>query len=85
MPTTQQFTATTDQDQDVTADAEWSSSDTGVVTVDASGVATAVAPGEATITATYRGLEATAEVTVTEPAPESLNITPDAAELEPAA
>ncbi|MBB6172174.1 uncharacterized protein YjdB [Nocardiopsis mwathae] len=83
MASTRQFTATTNHG-DVTADADWSSSDTSVATVDKTGTATAVAPGEATITATYRGLEATAEVTVTEPDPETLHISPESADLEPA-
>lgn len=48
---------------DVTASADWTSSDAGVATVDAVGVVTGVASGEATITATF-GASGTASVTV---------------------
>ena len=48
----------------------WSSSATGIATVDASGVATAVAPGDATITAAARnGVTGSASLHVNAPAP----------------
>ena len=46
----------------------WSSSDNGIATINASGVATGVAPGTVTITATSEGKTGTASLTVT-PAP----------------
>jgi hypothetical protein len=50
------------------ASIEWSSSDESVATVDASGLATAVSAGNATITARLRGLTAHAVLTVEETA-----------------
>lgn len=44
----------------------WSSGNTAAATVDDSGLVTAVAPGNATITATAGGKQATCEVTVKE-------------------
>lgn len=46
----------------------YTSSDEGVATVDQAGTVTAVAAGEATITARLQGLEAACTVTVTDPA-----------------
>ncbi len=61
---TQQFTATTrDTDsvtQDVTNTAVWSSSATNFATISATGLATALAPGETTITATFGALNGSA-------------------------
>lgn len=50
----------------------WNSGNTAAATVDDSGLVTAVAPGNATITATAGGKQATCEVTVT---PESITVT----------
>ena len=47
--------------------AVWSSSDETVATVSAEGLVVAVGPGQATVTASYAGMEATATVTVTLP------------------
>ena len=47
----------------------WMSSDDGVVTIDADGLATGVSAGEATITATADGISGTTMLTVTEPPP----------------
>lgn len=52
--------------KDVTEEAEWSSSDSGVLTVE-DGEITLVGEGEATITAEYSGLTASFEATVTSP------------------
>ncbi len=49
---------------DVTASATWSSSNTSVATVDASGHVTGIASGDAVITADYSGLSASANVRV---------------------
>ena len=56
---------------------EWSSSDTSVATVDANGLVTGVAKGEATITATAKdgsGVKATAEVEVVSVEPTSATV-----------
>lgn len=47
-----------------TSSAVWTSSDESIVTVDAQGTITAVAEGEATVTAVLNGMEATCSVTV---------------------
>ena len=54
-----------DQNTDVTAYAEWTSSDESVATV-SKGVVTGVSKGTATITATYNGYRVTHTVTVTD-------------------
>ena len=56
---------TRDQNTDVTAYAEWSSSDESVVTV-SKGIVTGVSKGTAVITATYNGYRVTYSVTVTD-------------------
>ena len=48
----------------IEAPAEWASSDENVITVDANGKVTGVADGTATVTATYKEVSATCEVTV---------------------
>lgn len=82
---TQQLTATVTyadgSTADVTADAEWSSSDDTVATVSETGLVTAVAEGSATITATFMGLSDTSDITVTNP-PEQLAVTPASATIE---
>ena len=66
---TQPFTATAlltnGGSQDVTALASWTAASTAVATVDAQGLATAVAAGSTTLTATYGGVSGAAAVTVT--------------------
>jgi uncharacterized protein YjdB len=63
-------TYTDSSTQDITWAATWSSSDMAVATVSNlppaadKGLATGVAPGTATITATYNGVSGTASVTV---------------------
>ncbi|HEX6313557.1 MAG TPA: Ig-like domain-containing protein, partial [Gemmatimonadaceae bacterium] len=61
-----------------TAKVFWSSQDPGVVTVNQSGVATAVAPGTAQIAASAGGLSRTIAVTVTQPPIALVRITPPA-------
>jgi uncharacterized protein YjdB len=46
----------------------WASSDDAIATVSAAGLVTGVAEGEATVTATAGGIDATVTITVTEPA-----------------
>ena len=66
---TQQFTATGSYSdgstQDMTAQVAWSSSNTSVATISNAGLATGVAAGTATITATSGGVSGTATLTVT--------------------
>jgi trimeric autotransporter adhesin len=65
----QQFTATGDfadgSSQDVTSAVAWSSSDTTVVSIDASGLASAQGAGSATITATHASTGVTASTGIT--------------------
>lgn len=70
---TEQLTATAtlidaETEVDVTGDTAWESDDELIATVDAAGLVTGVADGEATITGTYRGETDTCVVTVTNPA-----------------
>ncbi len=66
----------------------WSSSDENVATVNTTGLATGVGPGEATITATSDGVSGDAALTVTEPPPPpppvvaSVSVSPPMAEIE---
>ena len=61
--------------QDVTADAQWTSSDPSVVTVSATGAGEAVGVGQSEICATYQGVSGCVLVTVTAPvATTSVNV-----------
>lgn len=75
---TQQFSATLyysdNSMKDVTTSATWSSDQQSVATVNANGLATGIAQGTATITATANGFNAQATLTVKVPV--SLTITP---------
>lgn len=55
-------------DRNVTANAQYASSNAAVAAVNAAGVITAVSPGSATVTAQYGGLSAQTAVTVASPA-----------------
>jgi len=80
----QQFTAagiySDDTVIDITAEVTWSSSAASVATVGngtgANGIATAIAPGTATITASYQGIAGSATLTVTSPTLKSIAVTP---------
>ena len=64
-PEAAESTATAETAADSKTTLEWSSSDEGVATVDEKGSVTAVAAGEATITATVKDTELSAACTVT--------------------
>lgn len=72
---TQQLTATVEPSTAANKEVEWSSSNTAVATVDANGLVTGVAEGEATITARAKdgsGVTGTATVEVVRPTPTSV-------------
>jgi uncharacterized protein YjdB len=75
---TQQFTATATpvggSPIDVTATAQWSTANGAVATVASGGLATGVAAGSTTVTASYNGITANAAITVTIPANAGVNI-----------
>ena len=75
---TQQFTATATpaggSPTDVTATAQWSTANGAVATVASGGLATGVAAGSTTVTASYNGITANAAITVTVPANAGVNI-----------
>lgn len=60
----------------------WSSNNTSVALVDVEGLVTAVSAGNATITATVGGIQATCEVTVADAVPEGITVTTYEALLE---
>ena len=66
---TQQYTATAtysdNSTKDVTTQTTWSSSTPGVASINSSGLATGVAPGNTTISASFSGFTATTTLTVT--------------------
>ena len=76
------FTATiTDANgAEVPGTATWSSSDSGIFTVDADGVVTAVGNGSGTVTASFEDLTGTASVEV-EQVPAAITISPDSVTL----
>ncbi len=63
--------------QDLTAQVLWSSSSDAIATVNSSGLAKAVATGEATVTAAYNSLSASATLTITREQLSSVSIGPD--------
>jgi uncharacterized protein YjdB len=62
--------------QDLTASASWTSSQTGIASVNASGFVTANAVGTATISATSSTITGSAQVAVAPPVPIALSIVP---------
>jgi uncharacterized protein YjdB len=82
---TEQFTATgtyTDKStQDVTADVSWVSATQSVATVTSAGLASAVATGDSTISATLDGVTGSTTLTVIAAALKSIAVTPTAPNL----
>lgn len=78
--TTKQFTATgvfsDGTTQDLTAQVTWSSSNTGIATIDSAGLATAANTGSATISATSGSISGTTTLTVTAATLTSISVTP---------
>ena len=85
---TQQFTATGSYSdgttKNLTTTANWLSSSGSVATINTSGLATAVAPGSTTITASSAGVTGTATLTVANPLV-SIAVTPSPATINPVA
>jgi hypothetical protein len=77
---TQQFTATgtfsDNSTQNLTSQVTWASATTSVATITAAGLATAVAPGTSTISATLGGISGSTVLTVTAAALQSIAVTP---------
>jgi len=67
--------------QDLTATAAWTSSTTSIATVNSGGVATGVAQGAVTITATSGTVNGSTTLTITPPALTSLSVTPVSASI----
>ncbi len=76
---TQQFTATgtySDGSQHVIASPTWTSSDATVATIDSTGLATGVAVGTTTITASSNGIKGSTTLTIKAVTLESIEVTP---------
>ena len=82
---TEQYTATgtfsDDSTQDISILAIWESSDTGVATIDASGLATAVDVGTTTISADWQGIKSSTDLLVTAATLTAITITPEQATI----
>ena len=83
---TQQFTATATYTDGTTGNvtangATWSSSAPSIATINSSGLATALAAGQATLTATYQGKNGSATLTSTAIPVTSLAVTPTSVDL----
>ena len=63
------------------AEVDWESGDTAIAVVDVSGLVTGVAVGEVEITATSSGAAGRAAITVADPAPTTIVVTPDTVAL----
>ena len=61
---------------DLTAQVTWTSADTTLLTINAAGLASAIAPGSTAITAVLNNVTASASVTISSPTAQSLAITP---------
>ena len=83
---TTQYTATAlfsdNTIQDVTVDAAWSSNDPAIASVEANGKTTATGVGDATITASYSGVDGSATLHVLGAAPTSFAVQPASASVK---
>ena len=72
-----------DANEHVVAEAEfsWASSDTAIATVDASGLVTGIGSGEVEISASSSGVAGRASLTVLDPVPMDITVTPDTVAL----
>jgi hypothetical protein len=70
-----------DTEKDITADAEWTTSDAAIITVEA-GKLTGIAPGSADITAKYQGKEFTQSFSIAVPALTGIAVSPQLMELK---
>jgi trimeric autotransporter adhesin len=70
--------------QDISQNATWNSSNTGIATVNSAGIAFGVSPGPATITATFESATGTAQLTVDTATLQSIAVTPSSTILAPA-
>ncbi|MCX7132092.1 Ig-like domain-containing protein, partial [Aeromonas sp.] len=61
---------------DITGMVSWNSSDATIATVSTTGLTTAIAPGTATITASFDGISSTASLVVTEATLTAIQVTP---------
>ena len=79
---TQQFTATATYSDgsmaNVSSTATWTAASTAVATINAAGLATGVAAGSTTMTASFSGSTGTATLTVTAPTVKSIAVSPSA-------
>ncbi|MCX7132253.1 Ig-like domain-containing protein, partial [Aeromonas sp.] len=66
---------------DITGMVSWISSDATIATVSTTGLTTAIAPGIATITASFDGISSTASLVVTEATLTALQITPESSSV----
>jgi hypothetical protein len=78
--TTQQFTATgtyaNGDQKNISSHVTWAASPASLVTIDATGLATAVAPGQVSVSATLNSINGAADLTVNPPALMSISVTP---------
>jgi uncharacterized protein YjdB len=84
---TQQFTATASYSDGTTSNvtssgATWSSSAPSIATINASGLAAAVAAGQTTLTATYQGKSQSATLSATTATVTSVSVSPTSANLQ---
>lgn len=67
--------------KEVTLEANWQSSDTSIANFVTSGEATGISAGEVTVTANYKGMQATSSLTVTDATVTFITVTPATQEL----
>jgi uncharacterized protein YjdB len=82
---TQQFTATATYSDgttgDITTTAAWTTANTGIATINSAGLATGVASGSTSVSASQSGIVGITSFTVTAKTPKSIAVTPAAASI----